>query len=81
MIVLYKFVLETYLRTIEELKLKTLYLAPPIMTAMTKKFGTMSFFDLTSVKGAYFGAATLAPKDAVSLEARIQRMKLQWRTA
>lgn len=37
---------------------------------MIQKFSTMSRFDLTNFKWAYFGAALLAPEDVVSLVAR-----------
>ncbi|KXH49922.1 AMP-binding enzyme [Colletotrichum salicis] len=58
-IVLRKFDLHTYLRTIEKFKINTLYLVPPLIIAMINNFETLRKYDLSSVKRVWVGAAPL----------------------
>ncbi|KAF4775513.1 AMP-binding enzyme [Colletotrichum scovillei] len=58
-IVLPKFDLNTYLRTIEQFKINTLYLVPPLVIAMINNLETLKKYDLSSVKRVWVGAAPL----------------------
>ncbi|KAF9874367.1 AMP-binding enzyme [Colletotrichum karsti] len=58
-IVLPKFDLETYLRTIQTYKINTLYLVPPIIITMINNLETLSRYDLSSVNRVWVGAAPL----------------------
>ncbi|KAK0371273.1 AMP-binding enzyme [Colletotrichum limetticola] len=58
-IVLPKFDLNTYLRTIEYFKINTLYLVPPLVIAMINNLETLKKYDLSSVKRVWVGAAPL----------------------
>lgn len=58
-IVLPKFDLNTYLRTIERFRINTLYLVPPLVIAMINNFEALKKYDLSSVKRVWVGAAPL----------------------
>ncbi|KAK1635587.1 hypothetical protein BDP81DRAFT_450458 [Colletotrichum phormii] len=58
-IVLPRFDLHTYLRTIDKFKINTLYLVPPLIIAMINSFETLRKYDLSSVKRVWVGAAPL----------------------
>ncbi|PSR80534.1 4-coumarate-CoA ligase [Coniella lustricola] len=61
-VVLPKFQLESYLRTIEKFTIHTLYLVPPIIIAMINNLKTLSRFNLRSINRLWIGAAPLAPE-------------------
>lgn len=75
-IVLSKFHLESYLRTIEKFKIRTLYLVPPIIIAMINNLEILSRFDLTCIKRLWIGAAPLAPEVTSALLSRYPSWKL-----
>lgn len=58
-VVLPRFDLMTYLRTIERYRINTLYLVPPIVISMINNLGAMQRFDLGSVNRVWVGAAPL----------------------
>lgn len=66
-VVLPKFELDSYLNAIEEHKINTLYLVPPIVIAMMNNKGKLRARDLSSVKHVFSGAAPLGKEVAESL--------------
>lgn len=66
-IVLSKFILDSYLKTIEKYRINILYLVPPIIISMINNFKAMHRFDLTCVKRVWVGAAPLAPEATSAL--------------
>ena len=67
-IVLPKFDLQHYLTAIQNYKINTLYIVPPIIIAMTKNPQVLKKFDLTCVKTIFTGAAPLGAETADDLQ-------------
>lgn len=66
-IILPRFVLNTFLEVIEKFRINTLYLVPPIIITMMNNFKHMRKFDLKSVNRVWVGAAPLAPEATAAL--------------
>ncbi|KAF6819023.1 AMP-binding enzyme [Colletotrichum musicola] len=75
-IVLPRFDLMTYLRTIERFKINTLYLVPPIVISMINNLGAMQRFDLGSVNRVWVGAAPLGLEATNALLASYPEWKI-----
>lgn len=67
-IVLPKFEIQSYLKSIEKYKINTLYIVPPIVIAMVKNNQVLSKIDLSSVKTIFTGAAPLGPETVERLQ-------------
>ncbi|KAG9240131.1 amp dependent CoA ligase-like protein [Calycina marina] len=67
-IVLPKFELESYLKSIATYKIVTLYLVPPIIIQMNKNQKVCSKYDLSSVNSIFTGAAPLGAETAEDLQ-------------
>ncbi|KAJ9645814.1 hypothetical protein H2199_002855 [Coniosporium tulheliwenetii] len=67
-IVLPKFEFKSFLQAIQNYKVNTLYLVPPIIILMTKNKNVMDQFDLSSVQGIFTGAAPLGQETADDLQ-------------
>ena len=66
-IVLPKFELEPYLKVIQDFKIATLYIVPPIIIMMAHSKQLLDKYDLSSVKAIYSGAAPLGEETAKDL--------------
>lgn len=66
-IILPKFDLQNYLKSIQQFKINSLYLVPPIIIAMAKNPQILEKFDLSSVKTICTGAAPLGKEIAEDL--------------
>ena len=62
-----KFEFALYLKAIQDHKIATLYLVPPIIILMTKNKQVMDKYDLNSVKVIFTGAAPLGEETANDL--------------
>ena len=62
-----KFEFTSYLKAIQDHRIASLYLVPPIIILMTKNKQVMDKYDLSSVKGIYTGAAPLGEETADEL--------------
>lgn len=67
-VVLPKFEFKSFLQAIQNYKINTLYLVPPIIILMTKNKNVMDQFDLSSVQGIFTGAAPLGQETADDLQ-------------
>src|ERR1700761_5352942 len=63
-VVLAKFEFKQYLQAVQDHKINTLYLVPPIIILMTKNKQVLDQFDLSSVKAIFTGAAPLGEETA-----------------
>lgn len=66
-IVLPRFEMKTYLESIQNYKINTLYIVPPIIINMVKQKETCAQYDLSSVKTIFTGAAPLGAETAGDL--------------
>ena len=66
-IVLPKFDIQQYLRSISNFKINVLYIVPPIIISMVKKQQLLAKFDLSSVKSIFTAAAPLGKETAQEL--------------
>jgi acyl-CoA synthetase (AMP-forming)/AMP-acid ligase II len=66
-IVLPKFEMTSYLNAIQNFKINSLYIVPPIIILMTKNKAILDKFDLSSVKIVFTGAAPLGKETAEEL--------------
>ncbi|KAE9975678.1 hypothetical protein BLS_002486 [Venturia inaequalis] len=66
-VVLPKFDFKQYLQAIQDHKIKTLFLVPPIIIMMTKQPEALKQYDLSSVSGIFTGAAPLGEETAADL--------------
>jgi acyl-CoA synthetase (AMP-forming)/AMP-acid ligase II len=71
-----KFELDVFLKTIQEQKLTTLHLVPPIILALAKA-PVVSKFDLSSIRIIMSGAAPLGPEISKALVARLPNVRLR----
>ncbi|KAJ4566391.1 hypothetical protein HRR86_001495 [Exophiala dermatitidis] len=76
-IVLPKFDLQAYLRAIQEYKISTLYIVPPIIIAMVKNPDLLKKFDLSSVLSIFTGAAPLGKETAEDLARQYPSWKVR----
>ena len=67
-IVLPKFEMASYLKSIQDHKINTLYLVPPIIIAMINNPDVCAKFDLSSVKTIFTGAAPLGKETAEDIQ-------------
>lgn len=67
-IILPKFEMLSYLAAIQNYKINTLYLVPPIIIGMVNNPGTCAKYDLGSVKSVFTGAAPLGVETAQDLQ-------------
>jgi acyl-CoA synthetase (AMP-forming)/AMP-acid ligase II len=67
-VVLPKFDIQWYLRSIAKYKINTLYIVPPIIIAMVKNEQLLSKYDLSTVKAIFTGAAPLGKETAEALQ-------------
>jgi len=67
-IVLPKFEMPSYLKAIQDYKINTLYLVPPIIIQMAKNQTACSKYDLSSVRSVFTGAAPLGAETADELQ-------------
>lgn len=63
-VILPRFDLKLYLRSLANYKINTLYLVPPIIVAMTKNKPVLDKYDLSSVRNIFTGAAPLGAEVA-----------------
>jgi acyl-CoA synthetase (AMP-forming)/AMP-acid ligase II len=66
-VVLPKFDFKQCMKAVQDHKIATLYLVPPIIILMTKNGEALKQFDLSSVKAIFTGAAPLGEETAVEL--------------
>ncbi|PQE05573.1 putative phenylacetyl- ligase protein [Rutstroemia sp. NJR-2017a BBW] len=76
-IILPKFELQSYLQTVQNHKINTLYLVPPIIIQMVNNQSLCSKFDLSSVRGLFTGAAPLGKETAEDLQKIYPSWKLR----
>ena len=67
-VVLPKFEFQQLLKTIQDQRISTLFLVPPIIILMSKNKAVLDKFDLSSVKGIFTGAAPLGQETADELQ-------------
>jgi acyl-CoA synthetase (AMP-forming)/AMP-acid ligase II len=66
-VILPKFEFQTFLTAVQDYKINTLYLVPPIIILMTKNKTVLDKYDLSHVKGIFTGAAPLGKETAGDL--------------
>lgn len=66
-VVLPRFDMKSYLESIQNYKINTLYIVPPIIINMVKSRDQCSKYDLSSVKAIFTGAAPLGAETATEL--------------
>ncbi|KAF2085447.1 acetyl-CoA synthetase-like protein [Saccharata proteae CBS 121410] len=66
-VVLPKFEMKPYLNSIQQFKINTLYLVPPIIIMMAKSKSLLDQYDLSSVDAIFTGAAPLGQETAEDL--------------
>lgn len=66
-VILPKFELKSFLTVVQDYKISTLYIVPPIVIMMTKNKPLLDTFDLSHVKAIYTGAAPLGKETADDL--------------
>ncbi|OAP56906.1 hypothetical protein AYL99_09018 [Fonsecaea erecta] len=76
-IILPKFDLNHYLAGIQNFKINTLYIVPPIIIAMVKNRDLTSKYDLSSVNCIFTGAAPLGKETAEELAAQFPAWKVR----
>lgn len=76
-IILPRFELQSYLNAIQQHKIETLYLVPPIIIGMAKNHTACSKFDLSSVKVIFTGAAPLGAEIAEELQGLYPSWKIR----
>lgn len=76
-IILPKFELQSYLKAIQDHKIATLYLVPPIIIQMAKNQTACSKYDLSSVKCIFTGAAPLGAETAEELQGLYPSWKIR----
>ncbi|KAF2398107.1 phenylacetyl-CoA ligase-like protein [Trichodelitschia bisporula] len=69
LIILPKFEFKSYLHAIQDYKINTLYLVPPIIILMAKNKGVLEQYDLSAVKAIFTGAAPLGEETSTELNA------------
>lgn len=67
-IILPKFELQSYLKAIQDHKIETLYVVPPIIIQMAKNQQSCAKYDLSSVNSIFTGAAPLGAETAEELQ-------------
>lgn len=75
-VVLPKYDFKWLLQTIQDYKLNTLYLVPPMVIHMTKQPDIVKQYDISSVTGAFTGAAPLGEETAKASMDQIPHMAL-----
>lgn len=76
-VVLPKFDLSQYLNSIQQYKINTLYIVPPIIINMVKQREACSKYDLSSVKAIFTGAAPLGQETAEDLAKQYPSWKIR----
>jgi long-subunit acyl-CoA synthetase (AMP-forming) len=76
-IVLPKFDFQTTLQAIQDYKINTLFLVPPIIILMTKNKQLLAKYDLSSVWSLFTGAAPLGKETAEDLQAIFPSWKIR----
>jgi long-subunit acyl-CoA synthetase (AMP-forming) len=76
-IVLPKFDFQTTLQAIQDYKINTLFLVPPIIILMTKNKSLLAKYDLSSVWSLFTGAAPLGKETAEDLQAIFPSWKIR----
>lgn len=76
-VVLPRFDLQSYLKSIQTYKINTLYLVPPIIIQMVKQKETCARYDLSSVTAVFTGAAPLGAETAVELNSQYPKWKIR----
>lgn len=76
-IVLPKFDFPTTLQAIQDHKISTLFLVPPIIILMTKNKQLLSKYDLSSVQSLFTGAAPLGKETAEDIQAIFPSWKIR----
>ncbi|MCJ1300269.1 hypothetical protein MMC08_003065 [Hypocenomyce scalaris] len=76
-IVLPKFDIHWYLEAIQRFQIRTLYLVPPIIIAMTKNKPLCDKYDLSSVDAIFTGAAPLGGETAEDLQKQRPNWKIR----
>lgn len=66
-VILPKFEVQSYLKAVQDYKVNTLYLVPPIIILMTKNPQLLAKYDLSAVKAIFTGAAPLGKETADEL--------------
>ncbi|TVY80572.1 Acyl-CoA ligase easD [Lachnellula suecica] len=76
-IILPKFELPSYLNAIQQFKIRTLYLVPPIIIGMNKNQPACAKYDLSSAQTVFTGAAPLGAETAEELQKLYPAMKIR----
>jgi len=76
-IVLPKFEIHSYLASIQDYKITTLYIVPPIIINMVKQKDLCAKYDLSSVRGVFTGAAPLGAETAEDLSTQYPSWKIR----
>ena len=76
-IILPRFDLNNYLKAIQNFKINTLYIVPPIIIAMVKNREMTKKFDMSSVTSIFSGAAPLGKETAEDLAGQFPSWKIR----
>lgn len=76
-VVLPKFEMKPFLNSIQQYKINTLYIVPPIIINLVKNKQICDQFDLSSVRGLFTGAAPLGPETATDLNKQYPSWKIR----
>lgn len=76
-VVLPKFEMKPFLNSIQQYKINTLYIVPPIIINLVKNKQVCDQYDLSSVKGLFTGAAPLGEETATDLNKQYPHWKIR----